>query len=1017
LLDNAIKFSDSGQVTVDAKVQGRMVLISVNDQGVGMSENRCERLLAQLEGLQVNQSIYFEDCGLGLAVTKQLVDLHGGSFEFSSIVGQGSCFSFTLPLSGQAVSAEFDNRSQPLSRLNALPMEQWQELQYIDSLSAHNSEQRHILVVDHEPTSCRVLCAHVAVLKANVVVANSGEQALSIIAQSGPFDLVLLDVLLPDINGFELCKRIRTQHSLNELAVIFVTVKAHISDLIEGLACGGNDFLSKPVTRFELLSRMKLQLRLVDLNRAAQAKLDQRNGQLLQANEGKSEFLAKLSHEIRVPMNAIIGLSRLTLKSGLDESQSDAIEKVVDAGGVLLSLVNDTVDFTRIETGKLNIENVIVDLDILIARVVELCAMNAYIKGIELVTDIDSNIPRLLRGDPLRLQQIIVNLVNNALKFTETGAVCFKLDVKARLPGKILLHGCVIDTGVGMNELQQSQLSQSLTQTSSGETRKHGGTGLGLAIARQLCELMGGELWFNSEVEKGAVFHFTVMLDDTEAVIETSERNLSQLSELKVMVVDDMPLAANVSERLLRELGVSCTQVFNAEDALRLLLQSEEDQQHYDFVLIDWRMPQTDGIALARQLEQHGVNQVEKVLLVSAYDKEAASSATSGLGFCHLIEKPLLINPLYTQLVKLCGGQVCFEDYIKTPLNIPNLAGYHILLVEGNAITRQVIRGFLADTGALVEQAENGMIGLAKLSVKPYDLVLIDTSMPQMNGLVATGEIRHTLQLPDLPVIAMLTRCHSDQSQSVVDAGVNGFVTKPIEPQPLYLCLEKYLVSGGKTPINIDLGKARLPQFLQRDPVQVDQQTKRQLAGLSKLRGIDSERALGKLKGRSGLYLTLVKDFMIEYSQAEQKMLHLFDKGLLDELFDHVHLLKANAIYIGAFKLSALCDALEMAITQREVDRALFEQTHEVLMSLLNSLQPLFESKTIDAETQPYKALLANVVLPLLRSGNLKVKDQLPQLKTLSGDSEFITQVDLLIELVDDLEFSQAIEIAEKMLN
>ncbi|MCJ8269811.1 MAG: ATP-binding protein, partial [Psychrosphaera sp.] len=250
-------------------------------------------------------------------------------------------------------------------------------------------------------------------------------------------------------------------------------------------------------------------------------RLNERNKVLEQAAETKSAFLAKMSHEMRTPMNAVIGLSRLTLKTSLDAHQKDHLEKVVDAGGILLGLINDILDFSKIEAGKLTIENTPFELDKLVQRAVTLSSLNAHNKGLELITDIDCNIPKVLCGDPLRLQQIIVNLVNNAVKFTENGAICVriiaKMDKAESASTPLQLHCAVIDTGIGMSEQQQSKMFQSYSQADDSTSRTHGGTGLGLAISRELCELMGGEIWLKSEQEKGSEFHFTVLVDVDES--------------------------------------------------------------------------------------------------------------------------------------------------------------------------------------------------------------------------------------------------------------------------------------------------------------------------------------------------------------------------------------------------------------------------------------------------------------------------------------------------------------------
>ena len=461
---------------------------------------------------------------------------------------------------------------------------------------------------------------------------------------------------------------------------------------------------------------------------------------------------------------------------------------MVDAGEVLLGLINDILDFSKIEAGKLTIESAVFELDQLVRRAVGLSAMNAHVKGLELITDIDSQIPALLRGDPLRIQQIVVNLVNNAVKFTESGAVCVKIDIKDRLPGKILLHFMVIDTGVGMSVEQQQRLFESFNQGDDSISRTHGGTGLGLAISRQLCELMGGEIWLKSEPDVGSEFHFTVLVDDSEMVPEESEKDDSQFAGLKVLLVDDSDLAAMVGRRLLHELGITCSWVNNAIEAQRVLAEAYQQQQGFDFVFADWRMPGVDGIELFKRLEKQPFGELGKVLLVSAYDRDEAAQRSVGIGLRHFIEKPLNAEDMYQHLLKLKSGVSVEDEQPSLSLDIPDLRGFEVLLVEDNAINRQVAQGFLQDTGIKVDCAENGMIALVKIQQHNYDLVLMDIEMPQMDGLEATEEIRKTLQITDLPVVAMTAHAMVQDIKKSLDAGMNEHITKPIDPQSLYDC-------------------------------------------------------------------------------------------------------------------------------------------------------------------------------------------------------------------------------------
>ncbi|MCJ8273032.1 MAG: response regulator, partial [Psychrosphaera sp.] len=356
------------------------------------------------------------------------------------------------------------------------------DTQILPSLdTGHDGSQFRILLVDDEPINRQVLHNHLSMQNYQLVEAVGGQQALDILEEStargDPFDLILLDIMMPKVSGYDVCKKLREIYPVNDLPVIFLTAKNQVADLVQSFAVGANDYLSKPVSKYELLTRVETHLKLLDINRNLENKVAERTAELEQATQAKSDFLAKMSHEIRTPINAVIGLSRLTLKTKLDHQQRDYVEKVVDAGAALLGLINDILDFSKIEAGKLTIESTKFKLDKLLRRSINLSAMNAHAKGLELTTDIHSDVPPVLIGDPLRLQQIIVNLVNNAVKFTEKGSVCVKVAIKEEVDHQLLLHCSVIDTGIGMTAEQQANLFQSFSQADEPVTRKYGGTG------------------------------------------------------------------------------------------------------------------------------------------------------------------------------------------------------------------------------------------------------------------------------------------------------------------------------------------------------------------------------------------------------------------------------------------------------------------------------------------------------------------------------------------------------------
>ena len=713
----------------------------------------------------------------------------------------------------------------------------------------------------------------------------------------------------------------------------------------------------------------------------------------------------------------MIGLSRLVLKSHLDNRQRDHIEKVLDAGESLLGLINDILDFSKIEAGKLSIENIEVSLGKMVRRSVNLCALNAHTKGLELITDLDCHIPQKILSDPLRLQQIIVNLVNNAVKFTETGAVCFKARIKEDRGDQLLLHCSVIDTGIGMTPEQQGRMFQSFSQADETVSRKHGGTGLGLAISKQLCELMGGEIWLESEVGVGSTFHFTILADK---VADAESTKAFQLPSLKVLVVDDVALSAKVLQGFLNDMGARADWVDSGTVAMEKVLAAEQAGEPYDILLIDWLMPGLDGIATVVQLHQSMDKVPEQLLMVSTYDRDEAI-AKAGQGRCQrMIEKPVDHQTLYNAITALLSGDEQAQDVdAEETLQAPDLSGFSVLLVDDNAINRQVAIGFLADTGMSVVTANHGGEALHKLEHGEYDMVLMDIEMPEMDGITATKAIREKLCLDKLPVIAMTAHATSDDAGVYRQAGMNDHIGKPFEPLKLYKLLTRWLDVENPKPVKAD----NQTRVVTPTAVVAEKPTGA-LEKLILVEGLDPQMALARMNGKTALYLDVVKDFGKRQGDLHESMQQMYEQQAWDELYRTVHSLKSNAAYIGAYQLSQVSESVENAYGLGKRDKALLDKLFEALDPLVNQLDGLFD----DVDTTPVEsntnmvfdtALLRDMLtqlLPLLETSNIEVDDVLPQLQSLCAGTVYAEQVAEMVELVDDIEFEKAYEVAEQML-
>ena len=465
------------------------------------------------------------------------------------------------------------------------------------------------------------------------------------------------------------------------------------------------------------------------------------------ANQAKSDFLANMSHEIRTPMNAVIGMAHLALGTELTPKQQDYLNKIQTSANSLLGIINDILDFSKIEAGKLDMEAVEFDLAKTLDNVANVISVKAQEKeNLEVLFYLDSRVPHYLVGDPLRLNQILVNLGNNAVKFTEQGEIVLTTKITERADDRVTLQFAIRDTGIGMTEQQQDKLFQAFSQADTSTTRKFGGTGLGLTISKRLVNLMGGEIRVDSEPGLGTTFSFTANFGLGKKKVKKRHLPSSDLRGIKVLVVDDNPTSRNILQEMLESFSFAVTLAASGEDGLAEIELADRDKP-FELVIMDWMMPGLDGLATSELIKKHcKLSKIPAIILVTAYGREEVMQRTDQIGLEGFLIKPVSPSVLFDTILQAFGEEEPTASQISERSQIndytKDIQGARILLVEDNEINQQVAQEILIGGGLIVTVANNGHQGVEAAMQNHFDAILMDIQMPLMDGYEATRKIR-----------------------------------------------------------------------------------------------------------------------------------------------------------------------------------------------------------------------------------------------------------------------------------